>query len=72
MLFVVKRSIYLFAIRQLTQVALDNNTKHIDNVISIITKLKNAFEEILNNPDNEEALELNKKEQTQNCFGKMI
>jgi flagellar protein FliS len=66
------RSIYLFVIRYLNAANIDNNTDKIDRAVSMIDRLKTAFEEILQNPENSEVLEHNKKEQCQNTFKRLV
>jgi flagellar protein FliS len=66
------RSIYLFLIRFLTQANIDNSTEKIDRAVHILSRLKSAFDEIVQNPDYEEAHEHNKKEQCQNSIRKIV
>jgi len=64
------KSIYLFLERYLQQANFENDSAKIDKAVSILEKLKSAFEEILKNPEYQEAHDLNRKEQVENCIKK--
>ncbi|MDD3050718.1 MAG: flagellar export chaperone FliS [Candidatus Cloacimonetes bacterium] len=66
------RSLYLFINRFLTQANISNNLDDYDKVISILESLKNAFEEIVSNPEFEEARILNKREMLQNSIKRYV
>ncbi|MCK9328992.1 MAG: flagellar export chaperone FliS [Sphaerochaetaceae bacterium] len=66
------RSIYLFLERYLSKANLENDPVKIEKSIDILEKLKSAFEEILTNPDLQEAHQINKREQIQNSIRKII
>lgn len=66
------RSIYLFLERYLSQANIENNPEKIDRAIKILDRLKSAFEEILKNPEHQEAQDINKREQIQNSIRKIV
>jgi flagellar protein FliS len=66
------RSIYLFLTRHLTQASIKNDPQMIAGAIKILTDLKSAFEEIVNNPKYEEARAINKKNVVQNSIRKLV
>jgi len=66
------KSLYQFLVRYLHQANFENSIEKIDKTIQILERLKTGFDEILQNPENLEAHSINKMEQAQNCFKKII
>ena len=50
----------------------ENNPDKIEKAISILDKLKSAFEEILKNPEYQEAQNFNRTEQVQNAIQRFV
>jgi flagellar protein FliS len=66
------RSIYIFLTRYLSQANIKNDPAMLTKVINILDSLKSAFEEIISNPQYEEAQKINKKEQTKHSIRKFV
>jgi len=66
------KSIYHFIERYLSQANTENDPKKIEKVIEMLNSLKSAFEEILQNPEHQEAQNINKKEQVESCIKKFV
>eukprot|EP01156_Anaeramoeba_ignava_P005110 Anaeramoba_ignava/a244422_5.p1 GENE.a244422_5~~a244422_5.p1 ORF type:complete len:145 (-),score=7.40 a244422_5:154-588(-) len=64
------RSIYLFLSRYLNQANSKNDVEMIDKAIGILKNLKDAFSEIVENPDYQDARNVSKKEMTQHAIRK--
>ena len=64
------KSIYQFLERYLQQANFENDPAKIDKAIKILDRLKTAFDEILKNPEYQEAQDINKKEQVESCIRK--
>ncbi len=66
------RSIYLFLNRYLSQANIQCKPEMLDRAIQILSSLKSAFEEIVNNAQYSEAQDIKKKEQVQNSIRKIV
>jgi len=66
------KSLYHFLERFISQANIENDPKKIDKVIEILSGLKSAFEEIMQNPEHQEVQNINKKEQVENCIKKFV
>lgn len=66
------RSIYIFLNRYLSQANVQCKPEMLDKAISILSSLKSAFEEIVNNPQYSEAQEINNKDQVQHSIRKIV
>ncbi len=64
------RSIYLFLSRYLNQANSKNDIQMIDKAIGILQNLKDAFAEILENPDYQDARNVSKREMAQHSIRK--
>ncbi|MCL2063645.1 MAG: flagellar export chaperone FliS [Candidatus Cloacimonetes bacterium] len=66
------KSLYLFLDRFLNQANFENSTEKIDRAIQILESLHSAFEEVIKNPEFQEAQSISKMEQAQNCIRKIV
>ena len=66
------KTLYLFLIRYLHQANIENSLEKIDETIKILERLKSGFDEILQNPENLEAHDINRKEQTTTYIKKIV
>ena len=66
------KSLYLFLDRFLNQANFENSLEKIDRAIQILERLHSAFDEVMKNPEYQEAQSINKMEQAQNCIKKII
>jgi flagellar protein FliS len=66
------KSIYLFLDRYLNEANFDNDLVKIEHSIQILDKLKSAFEEIIKNPEHQEAHNISRQEQVQNSIKKIV
>ncbi len=66
------RSIYVFLSRYLTQANAKNDPQMLTRSIGILQNLKDAFSEIVNNPDYAEAQTVNKREMVQNAIRRWV
>jgi len=66
------KSLYLFLDKFLNQANIENDPQKIFKAVQILERLKTAFDEILSNPENQEALSISRAEQAQNCIGKIV
>ena len=64
------KSLYIFLNRYLSEANFENNPQKIDKSINILESLKTAFEEILVNPEYEEAQSINRTQQATHCIRK--
>lgn len=66
------RKIYTFATRYVNEASIKNDPQMIDSVINILNTLKSAFEEIVNNPEHQEAQVINKQQTAQNVIRRYV
>jgi flagellar secretion chaperone FliS len=66
------RSIYLFLTRYLSKANVKNDMEMLNRAISILETLKSAFDEIVTNPEYEEARILNRQEAAQNSIRRLV
>jgi len=62
------KSLYAFINRYLSEANIENNVEKIERIITILESLKNAFEEILQKPEYQEAQNINRTEQPTNII----
>lgn len=66
------RSLYNFMNRHLIKANIGNDPKKIDDVIKMLTELRDAFNTIITDPKYSEAQQINKKELTKNAIRKYV
>ncbi len=66
------RALYNFMNRHLIKANIGNDTKKIDDVIKMLTELRDAFNTIITDPQYYEAQQINKKELTENAIRKYV
>ena len=66
------RSLYNFMNRHLIKANIGNDSKKIDDVIKMLTELRDAFNTIITDPQYSEAQQINKKELTKNAIKKYV
>ena len=66
------RSLYNFMNRHLIKANIGNDPKKIDDVIKMLTELRDAFNTIITDPQYSEAQQINKKELTENAIKKYV
>lgn len=66
------RSLYLFMNRFLSNANISNDTKKIDRVIEMLNSLKDAFDEVVKNSNDDETKMLKKREMVKNSIKRYV